>query len=70
MIMSLTKPGRMRTTIELSNEHRRALHDLAAHRGVRGYAKLIQEAVDLYIRETAIKESVAKRLLKMQRFSL
>jgi len=56
----------MRTTIELSNEHRSALHSLAAHRGVRGYSKLIQEAVDLYIKETATKEGGAKQLLRMR----
>jgi hypothetical protein len=56
----------MRTTIELSNEHRSALHALAAGRGVRGYSKLIREAVDLFIREAAIKEGGAKRLLRMR----
>ena len=56
----------MRMTTELSNEHRSALHALAADRGVRGYSKLIQEAVDLSIRETAIKKGGAKRLLRMR----
>jgi metal-responsive CopG/Arc/MetJ family transcriptional regulator len=56
----------MRTTIELSNEHRSSLHSLAARRGLRGYSQLIQEAVDLYIQESAGKESNAKHLLKMR----
>ena len=56
----------MRTTIELSNEHRSSLHSLAARRGLRGYSKLIQEAVDLYIQETTARESDSKHLLKMR----
>lgn len=56
----------MRTTIELSNDHRSSLHSLAARRGLRGYSKLIQEAVDLYIREMKAKEGNAKVLLKMR----
>jgi metal-responsive CopG/Arc/MetJ family transcriptional regulator len=56
----------MRTTIELSNDHRSSLHSLAARRGLRGYSKLIQEAVDLYIQETTVKEGSAKALLQMR----
>ncbi len=56
----------MRTTIELSNDHRRSLHSLAAQRGLRGYSKLIQEAVDLYIQEKRAKEDNAKTLLQMR----
>jgi predicted DNA-binding protein len=56
----------MKTTVELSNEHRSALHFLAARRGVRGYSKLIQEAVELYIKETTTKRGSAKQLLKMR----
>jgi metal-responsive CopG/Arc/MetJ family transcriptional regulator len=56
----------MRTTIELSNDHRSSLHSLAARRGLRGYSKLIREAVDLYIQEMTAKEGGAKRLLQMR----
>jgi metal-responsive CopG/Arc/MetJ family transcriptional regulator len=56
----------MRTTVELSNEHRSSLHSLAARRGLRGYSKLIQEAVDLYIQEMTAKEGGAKHLLQMR----
>ena len=56
----------MRTTIELSNDHRSSLHSLAARRGLRGYSKLIQEAVDLYIQEMTAKEVNAKHLLRMR----
>jgi len=56
----------MRTTVELSNDHRSSLHSLAARRGLRGYSKLIQEAVDLYIQEMTAKEGGAKHLLQMR----
>ena len=56
----------MRTTIELTNDHRSSLYSLAARRGLRGYSKLIQEAVDLYIQEMMAKEGNARVLLKMR----
>lgn len=56
----------MRTTIELTDHQRSLLHSLAARRGLRGYSKLIQEAVDLYVQETAAKEGTVKQLLKMR----
>jgi len=56
----------MRTTIELSNDHRSSLHSLAARRGLRGYSKLIQEAVELYIKEMTAREGSGKHLLKMR----
>jgi hypothetical protein len=56
----------MRTTIELSDDHRSVLHFLAAQRRLRGYSKLIQEAIDFYIKEKLEKEQVPKSLLKMK----
>lgn len=56
----------MRTTIELSDDHRSALHSLAARRRLRGYSKLIQEAIDFYIKEKIKKGDSHKHLLKMK----
>jgi len=56
----------MRTTIDLSDDHRSALHYLAARRGLRGYSKLIEEAIDLYIKQGAKKKAGIKDLLKMR----
>jgi len=56
----------VRTTVELSDDHRSVLHFLAAQRGLRGYSKLIQEAIDFYIKEKTGKKSDIKRLLKMR----
>lgn len=56
----------MRTTIELSDHHRSVLHFLAAQRRLRGYSKLIEEAIDFYIKEKVRKEKSVKHLLKMR----
>ncbi len=39
----------MRTTIEITDEQRARLLELAARRGVKGFSALVQEAVDLYL---------------------
>lgn len=56
----------MRTTIELSDDQRSVLHFLAAQRRLRGYSKLIEEAIDFYIKEKVRKEKALKHLLKMR----
>jgi hypothetical protein len=56
----------MRTTIELSDDHRSALHSLAVKKGLRGYSRLIQEAIDLYIKEKVKKGEGLKEILKMR----
>lgn len=43
----------MRTTIEITNEHRAALLDLAARRGTKGFSAVVGEAIDLYLRRGA-----------------
>lgn len=39
----------MRTTVELSDEIRARLMELAARRGERGFSALVEEAVALYL---------------------
>lgn len=56
----------MRTTIELSDDQRSILHFLAAQGGLRGYSKLIQEAIDFYIKEKTEQKKNIKHLLKMR----
>jgi hypothetical protein len=43
----------MRTTIELRDEHRARLLELAARRGEKGFSNLIAEAVDQYLAQLA-----------------
>ncbi len=41
----------MRTTVEIPDEQRARLLELAAERGEKGFSRLVQEAVALYLRE-------------------
>jgi len=41
----------MRTTVEITDEQRARLLELAARRGEKGFSKLVQEALDQYIDE-------------------
>ena len=38
----------MRTTVEIKDEHRAQLLDLAARRGMKGFSELIEEALEMY----------------------
>jgi predicted transcriptional regulator len=53
----------MRTTIELSEEHRARLLELAARRGQKGFSSLIEEAVDLYLRQERVRGEARRRAL-------
>ncbi len=52
--------GAMRTTVEISDEHRARLLALAAERGEKGFSKLVQEALDLYLAEIESAEHEAR----------
>lgn len=52
----------MRTTIELEEGHRALLHAIAARRGWRGYSRVVQEAIEFYLKHHAESEE-ARRLL-------
>ncbi len=39
----------MRTTIELKDEHRARLLEMAARRGEKGFSALINDAVEMYL---------------------
>ncbi len=53
----------MRTTIELPDNHRAKLHSIAARRGWRGYSRVIQEAVEAYLRSEDEAEAARRVLL-------
>ena len=40
----------MRTTIEMKDEHRAALLQLAARRGQKGFSAIVSEAIDAYLK--------------------
>lgn len=53
----------MRTTIEISDEHRAKLLQLAAERGAKGFSELVREAIDSYLAENgARRERVSAAL--------
>ena len=55
----------MRTTIEMTDEHRAALLELAARRGLKGFSSLVEDAIASYlVAETARhdKRRAASRL--------
>ena len=53
----------LRTTIAIKREHQVLLKALAAKRGLRGYSRIIAEALDLYLKERAeeVKEILRKK---------
>jgi len=46
----------MRTTVEIRDDQRARLLDLAARRGEKGFSGLVQEALDLYLEAMAAQE--------------
>lgn len=52
--------GAMRTTIELPDEQRAKLLELAARRGEKGFSHLVQEAVARYLEECARRDRLAE----------
>ena len=56
----------MRTTIEISDKHRSALLSLAAQKGLRGYSKIIEEAIDDYIANQTKSSDIKKSVLALK----
>ncbi len=45
----------MRTTVEIPDKQRARLLELAAERGEKGFSNLVQEALELYLRENQVR---------------
>lgn len=50
----------VRTPVELRNDQRARLLDLAARRGEKGFSAVIQEAVDHHLREVDVRDRAAE----------
>lgn len=50
----------VRTTVEIADEQRARLVELAARRGERGFSKLVQEALELYLRDREQQDAIEK----------
>ena len=59
----------MRTTLEIPDEQRSRLLEIAGARGEKGYSSLVQEAIELFLKEHRRKEGLVKAALA-QRGSL
>ena len=64
MGIRVLKWGGMRTTIEIKEEHRALLHAIAARRGWRGYSRVVEEAIDFYLKHHAEAEKARQGLLR------
>lgn len=53
----------MRTTVEIPDEQRARLLELAARRGEKGFSRLVQEALQRYLDEAAERESLIQDAL-------
>ncbi len=54
----------MRTTIEITDEQRARLMEIAGRRGEKGFSRIVQEAVDLYLErmdrsDEAVRDAIA-----------
>ena len=56
----------MRTTIEIDDEHRSKLLELAARRGEKGFSRIIAQAIESYLKSVKRSESVRREALKLR----
>jgi predicted CopG family antitoxin len=56
----------MRTTIELKDEHRAKLLELAARRGEKGFSDVLAEAIETYLDALSRDEENRKAALRLQ----
>lgn len=55
----------MRTTVEIPDRLRAALHATAARRGLRGFSKLVEEALDLYFQTLSGRDEAVAEVLAL-----
>lgn len=56
----------MRTTIEINNEQRGRLLDLAARRGLKGFSPIVQEALELYLKQSPDESRSLREFRKLR----
>lgn len=56
----------MRTTVEIKDEHRGRLMEMAARRGLKGFSEIVQEALDMYLEHDGAARSARRRALKLK----
>jgi hypothetical protein len=56
----------MRTTIEITSEQRARLTEMAARRGEKGFSKLIQRALDAYLKAKVGEDEKRRRAVMLK----
>ncbi len=56
----------MRTTIEIRNEYRARLLEIAARRGDKGFSHIVEEALERYLAEEEALQEARRRALAMR----
>jgi hypothetical protein len=56
----------MRTTVEIRDEHRAALLEIAARRGEKGFSSLVGEALEAYLRAQKQGSAARKKALSLR----
>ena len=56
----------MRTTVEIRDEHRAALLEIAARRGAKGFSSLVGEALEAYLRAQKQNTATRKKALSLR----
>lgn len=56
----------MRTTVEISDEQRARLLDLAARRGDKGFSSVLEDAIEAYLNGERDREQRRRELLSLQ----
>jgi predicted transcriptional regulator len=56
----------MRTTVEISDEQRARLLELAARRGEKGFSSLVRDALDAFLAREAAQEAARRRALSLR----
>jgi len=57
---------RMRTTIEITDEHRARLLELAARRGAKGFSSIVADALESHLRHLAARDEARKHALRLK----
>lgn len=56
----------MRTTVEIKDAHRARLLELAARRGEKGFSRIIEEAIEAYLKTVKENEEMRRRALLLR----
>ncbi|MCL4821058.1 MAG: hypothetical protein KJ067_18115 [Vicinamibacteria bacterium] len=56
----------MRTTIEMRDDHRAALLQLAAKRGEKGFSSIVAEAISAYLASATATEELLRRAAQLR----